>query len=281
MKTFIKVWLSIGLIAIGVGIALLIIAASTGATWRDIPTYSLEENYKDIVRLDMEIGYGDVKIVEGNEFSIDAENLPEDGLDSYVEDGTWFIREDYDNDLNIFGSNFSIRQILTWNDVFTPKITITIPEGFVAEDISFSIGAGNVEADTINAKSGDFTVKAGRLKINQLTIDGKSQYNIGTGEMKLTNVDVEDIIVDCGVGYVLLEGTVTGDNDITCGIGSVELNLDGDKADYSYEVSAGIGRVVVDDNSYHDIDSKVIRDNDAENNLNLDCGIGEITVDFN
>lgn len=281
MKTFIKVWLSIGLIAIGVGIALLITAAATGGTWRDIPTYSLDQTYQDVVRLDMEIGYGDVKIVEGNEFSIDADNLPENGLDSYVEDGTWFIREDYDNNLNIFGSNFSIRQILTWNEVFTPKITITIPEGFVAEDISFSIGAGNVEADTINAKSGDFTVKAGRLIINQLTIDGKSQYNIGTGEMKLTNVDVEDIIVDCGVGHVLLEGTITGDNDITCGIGRVELDLDGDKADYSYEVSAGIGRVVIDDNSYHDIDSKVIRENDAENNLNLDCGIGEITVDFN
>jgi hypothetical protein len=279
MKTFLKVWLGIGLIAIGFGIAILILAVASGASWEDIPTYSVKDNYEGIDSIDFEIGYGEVNIVEGDTFSIDAENLLDDGFESYVSDGTWYIREDYDSNLNIFGSKFSLRHLIRWNNDFSPEITITIPNNYEAESFIISVGAGDVYVEAINAKNGDFSVDAGRLIIDELTVKEKSLYNIGTGEMQLKKISAKDITIDCGVGNVVIEGTITGDNDITCGIGRIVLDLTGDEDDYSYEISSGIGNVVINNKSYHNEDKKI--NNGTENNLELDCGIGNITVEFN
>ena len=93
MKTFAKVWLGIALIAIGFGVAILVIAIASGASFEDIPTFSYEESYSDVTGIDMDIEYGEVKIVEGDTFSINARRLPENGLESYVDvDGIWVIK---------------------------------------------------------------------------------------------------------------------------------------------------------------------------------------------
>jgi hypothetical protein len=279
MKTFFKVWLGIALIAIGFGIAILILATANGVSWRNnVKTYSINESYEGVRSLDFDIGYGEVNIEEGSTFSIDAENMVSDGFESYVSGGTWYIREKYDSMVDIFGWKFSLKQIIHWGD-YSPDITITIPRDFVAESFILDIGAGEVDADEIHAVDGAFSVDAGRLKIDRLTVNERSTYNVGTGEMILNDIAVNDITVECGIGNVDIYGTITGDNEITCGIGRIKLDLTGDEDDYSYRISAGIGNVVIDNRSYHSIDKSI--NNDSDNNLKLDCGIGNITVEFN
>jgi hypothetical protein len=280
MKSFFKVWLSIALLAIVFGIVILIIMVGSGADLRDIPTYSLEESYDGIDKIDMEIGYGDVKILKGDTFSIDAENLIDESMESYVSDGTWIIKEDEDY-FNVFGMRFSLRQMIRWNDDFTPRITITIPEDFVAENISINIGAGSVQAEEIQAENGNFEVDAGRLEINHLIVNEKSGYNVGAGEMILKNIEVNDITVDCGVGDVVIDGMITGDNKIECGVGEVELNVIGEEEDYSYEVNSGIGNVTINNNSFNNMSNHIIKNDEADNYFYLDCGIGNIIVEFN
>ncbi|MDD3173029.1 MAG: DUF4097 family beta strand repeat-containing protein [Herbinix sp.] len=282
MKTFLKIWLSISFIAIGIGIGLLFIAAGTGARWEDASAFSdMNESYEGIERLNFDISYGEVKIVKGNEFSISAKNILEDELDSYVTDGTWYIKEDDSKFINVFGLRLPSRHIISWGDHFLPRITITIPEDFEAENYILSIAAGSVEAEKINAAEGEFTVEAGSLVIDQLTVTDKSKYKVGTGEMQLLDIDVKDITVDCGVGKVDIDGTIIGDNNITCGIGDVDIDLNGDEVDYSYQISCGIGDVDIDGDSYNSISNKIINNKNANNNLYLDCGVGSISVDFN
>ncbi len=276
MRTFLKVWVGIGLIAIGFGIGLLVLAFASGAHVSDTPTYSMNETYEDAKNLDFEIGYGEVNIVEGNTFSIDAENMVNDGFESYVTDGTWYIKENYDNMVDIFGWRFSLRQVINWHDNYSPKITITLPKGFIADTIKFKTGAGEVTAQAINAISGDFEVDAGMLKIDQITIEDDSQYNVGAGNMVLENATINDTTIECGLGQIVIDGTITGDNDITCGIGNIDLSLDGQEKDYSYEISADIGNVTINDRNYHHESIN----NNSDNNLYLDCGIGHIGVDF-
>lgn len=276
MKTFLKVWVGIGLIAIGFGIAVIILAFATGASWKDIPTYSMNESYDGVNDIDFDIGYGEVDIVEGSTFSIDARNMVEDGFESYVTDGTWYIREKYDNMVDVFGWRFSLRQVFQWHNDYNPKITITIPSGFKADLFKLQIGAGEVTADEINAVTGVFSVDAGRLKIDTLNVDDSSTYNVGTGEMELRDITAKDTKIECGVGHVVIDGTIIGDNDISCGVGSIELNLNGSEEDYNYEVEAGIGNIVIDGHSYYDRNIN----NDSDNRMKLDCGIGNITVDF-
>jgi len=282
MKTFVKVWLGIALVAIGIGAALCIIAVASGASLKDIPTASYAESYSEVKNLDMEIEYGEVKIVEGDTFSIDAVRLPESGFESYVsEDGTWIIRQEGDNDYEFWGMHFSMGNIFNWNGDLTPRISIMIPKDYVANRISMVVKAGDVNADVIRATEGKFEVAAGRLVAQQLDITEKSDYTIGAGQMILNNVNVKDISVDCGVGDVTINGSVTGESDVTCNVGSVQMELDGEEDEYSYDISSSIGNVNIDNNSYHNITNRVINNESAENNLLLNCEIGNISVDFN
>lgn len=282
MKTFVKVWLGVALIAIGIGTALFIIAIASGASFRDIPTISYSESYTAVSSLDMEIEYGEVKVVEGDTFAIDAVNLPENGLESYVnEEGTWIIRQTGEDDLNFWGMHFSVGNIFNWDGEYTPRIIITVPKDYVAEDISMVIKAGEVKADVLRAATGRFDVAAGRLAIQELYVTEESDYIIGAGQMNLNQVNVADISVDCGVGDVSINGIVAGDSDITCNVGNVDLELEGEEKEYSYDISSSIGNINIDNNSYHSISNRIINNEGAENNLELKCEIGNISVDFN
>jgi hypothetical protein len=277
MRTFLKVWIGVALLAIGFGIAVVVLAVATGDYHKDIPTYSLNESYDGVKSIDMDINYGEVKIIEGNTFSIDAENLYDD-MESYVSDGTWYISQENNGDFRIFGCNISLGSFGRWDEDFQPKITITIPEGFVAEDFTMNIEAGSVEADSISASQADFTVEAGRIYVNQISVSDKSVYNVGAGQMVLKDAVLKDITMESGVGSIVIEGKLTGDNDITCGVGKIELDLIGNESDFSYDINAGIGDVDIDGSSYHGVDQRI--DNGTGKNLSLDCGIGNITVDF-
>lgn len=279
MKAFLRVWLSISLIAIGLGIGLLILAAVFGVRPGDRETFSYSDSFENVEKLDIDISIGEVKIIKGDQFTITGDNLPGDGLEAYVKDGTWIIREKYENYMDFFGVELPINHIFSWNEFSTPKLEITIPENFVAENINMHIAAGDVIAEEIIAENGNFEVDAGRLKIEKLEVSGSSQYTIGTGTMILQNSIINDINVDCGVGNVEIYGKVTGDNDISCGVGRVVMELTGERYDYSYTVDYGIGNINVE--GYDFKDNETIRNEAAPYKMNLDCGVGSIDVEFN
>lgn len=285
MKSFMRVWLGIGVIAIGLGIGLLIVAFASGARWENAweeqaEFTTLNQSYEGVEKLDMDIGYGEVNIINGDKFSISADNILDGELESYVENGIWYIRENEHSYSHVFGIDLPVRRIFSWDDNFTPKITVTLPDDFVAENAAIEVGAGTLKADELNAVEGEFKVDAGEMNIEKLSVSERSEYTVGTGEMTLQDTDVNDITVDCGVGYIQIDGSVNGDNNIKCGIGSVELSLNGDNYDYNYNVTCGIGDVNIDGRNYNNISGKFISNDDADSDLNLDCGIGHISVDF-
>lgn len=294
MKSFVKVWLGVALITIGIGIVILVVSFCAGVSWtdftfnrmsftsEDVPNYSLKESYTDIKNIDFNIQYGEVKIIKGNTFSIDAKHFPENGIESYVSDGTWTIDTDVttDNYIKVFGFKIPASDFYHW-DEFSPQVTITIPENFSAENFNMVVSAGDVKADEIMAQEGYLEVSAGRISVDKLEISGSSEYHIGAGQIEVERANINNITVDCGVGNVVIEGTITGDNDITCDIGSVKLKLNGDEEDYSYDVSADIGSVEINHHNYQGTSEEVINNNGADYNLSLECNIGNITVDFN
>jgi len=286
MRSFSKVWLGISLCTIIFGMGLLVIAVASGAEWKDVASYtndalySYDETYTDVKSIDMKIEYGEINLVEGDEFSIKADNMLDDDFESYVKDGTWMIRENDANDFHIFGFDFSAQQLFRWNGDFTPHYTITIPRIFVAENVIIAIGAGDMEVESINASQGTFTLGAGRITIGELVITEESEYNVGAGQMILENITANNISVECGVGDVAIEGIINGDNYIHSGVGSVKLDLQGNEEDYTYDVNAGIGSVSIGETSYNNVTNKIINSSNNANYLNLDSGIGDIDIDF-
>lgn len=277
MKTFFKIWVGIASLAIVSGIAVIIIALATNfSAWRNISTISVKESYEEIQNLDFEIGYGKMIIKEGETFSIEGLNVPEESFESYVTDGTWYIRDSYDDMIEVLGLRFSLRQIFNWDRYYSPTITITIPRGFSADTCRIRVGAGEVSVEAIDAREGEFAVDAGVLRIRELTITDKSSYEVGTGEMIISNLTANETRVKCGIGYIKFNGILNGFNDIECGIGRVDLNLEGSREDYSYDVSAAIGSVRIDGRHYYRLD----RNKNSENEFRLHCKIGSISIDF-
>ncbi len=283
MKTFLKVWLGIGLLSIGIGVALLVIAFTSGARWEDTVEFiSMSESYSGVEKIHMDISCGKVNIIKGNGFSITAENILDNELKSNVKDGIWYIKEDNSDYADIFGIRLPRKAVfLSWNDHFAPDITVTIPEDFVAEDFTLKVGAGDVNAEEINAVTGDFNVDLGRLKINNLNVKEHSSYNIGTGSMILEDIKVKNASFDCGVGNLEAQGEITGDSSVKCGVGNIHLKLDGNVDEYSYDIDRGISNVeIIDGKSYKNISKKHISNSDSSNYINFNCGIGNISVVF-
>ncbi len=282
MKTFTKIWLGIAFVALGFGIILVIIVVASGGTIVDLPTVSYQENYTGITDVDMDIEYAEVQVIQGDGFSIDAEDIPENSLESYVENGTWIVRQNSDNEFNIFGGRVHLGDIRGWRwwNYDEPKITITMPADFTANSFKFCIGAGDVMIEQVLASKADFEVSAGRLVIEDASISDESNYIVGAGTIQLKELQANDISIDCGVGGVFIEGTITGNNDITCGVGDVELNLSGEEDDYSYDIESGVGTINIADHHYKAISDTKINNDGTIGNFKLDCSVGNITVDF-
>lgn len=278
MRTFVKVWIGIALMAFGFGVAILGIAFVVGNSREAFSDVSFQDSYQGVESIDLQVAFGEVIIKNGDSFSIDANHIVENSLKSYVEDGVWYIDEGYNTSRSIFGGNISFGNFGLWNRKYSPKIVITVPEDFQADSFHIDVDAGDVQIDTIIAKEGSFSVGAGRLTVDHIKIEHESRYSVDAGSMTLSDVELKDITLDCGVGKITVRGVLVGDNDISCDLGDIELDLKGDSKDYSYDISSDIGNVTVDGRKYYNGLSSI--DNKTGNSLKLDCGIGKITVDF-
>jgi len=96
--------------------------------------------------------------------------------------------------------------------------------------------------------------------------------------MAVKNLTAYDTKFDCGVGEIEINGILRGENVIKCGVGRISLDLKGNEKDYSYKLVSGLGNVVIDSQSYHRVNKSI--DNNSDNLLILECGIGSIDVDF-
>ena len=85
---------------------------------------------------------------------------------------------------------------------------------------------------------------------------------MGTGNVDLDNLNVQNLEADCGIG-------------------NIDLDINGKESDYDYEISCSAGEIDIGDSSYSGIGhEKKISNPGASGKMDLDCGVGNITVDF-
>ena len=68
--------------------------------------------------------------------------------------------------------------------------------------------------------------------------------------------------------------------DIECGIGQINLTMDGCEDDYNYDISCGVGEIVCGDRRYSGIGHDDYVNNGAGKEMSLECGIGQINIAF-
>ena len=139
------------------------------------------------------------------------------------------------------------------------QITLYLPQ-YMMEEIDISMEAGEVYADMLQAR--------------ELSVD------IGAGEGMIEQFSAAEADLDCGAGTITATGTIEREMDVDCGIGSVNVTLDGAENLYNYELQCGIGEITVGESSYSGIAAEKKIRNNAHRTVNIDCGIGEVKVEF-
>ena len=278
MKTFTKIGLSIALISIGLGLGLLLAARGRGSFIRYTPKFSMEDTVKDIRGLDIRMDYGEVFIISGDEFGIEANNLySKDELKSNVSNGVWEISQKASNVIHLFGYDIPIS--LGIKKFKTPSIKITLPEEFKAEDITISLDAGRLVAENLHADTAHFNVEAGSLEIDGLVVEEDSKYFVGAGQINLREVDIENIKVKCDVGAVIMKGIVTGDNEIQCNVGTISLDIDDEMDLYSFDIDSDLGNVIINNKRYRNFNNTRDR-NDYKGSFRFNVDVGNIKMNF-
>lgn len=306
MNSFYKVCVKTAVVLIIIGSILTITGVACGASWNTInnaPAWfnldfvnffvsqdtndnsnnileedgePLYETYKDVKSIEIDVDFGEVIIKQGNEFKIESKNIYNDEFESYMSGDTLVINHDNGSWFEIF--NFRGNEDKHING--SPEITLYIPKDFHAEDLDISLGAGYMQIEKISADNVTIDAGTGAVNVQSVIVLEEGYFSVGAGEIKVTDIQADNAEIDCGVGNIKMTGLITGESDVSCGVGKVVLDLKGDEKDYNYNVDCGLGSIKINDRSYRVSESAVVENDNARNEFNVDCGMGSVTINI-
>lgn len=134
-------------------------------------------------------------------------------------------------------------------------------EALRANDIEIDIGGGTLTAEVIQGFDVSVSLGAGTVYADSLKTSGTAELSAGTGEISVSSFAGADL-------------------DLECGIGSLELTVQGQETDYDYNLECGMGEIQIGEKSYSGIARGASIDNGSGRLITAECGIGDIVLNF-
>ena len=129
--------------------------------------------------------------------------------------------------------------------------------------------------DDMDLDLGAAELTAGKLQAREFSLD----MGAGSGSID-TLLASEDASIDVGVGELTIGYFDGSELELECGTGSLAIMVAGEEPDYNYELECGIGSIDIGGSSYSGLSSEHFVDNGAPHTISADCGIGEISLQF-
>lgn len=221
----------------------------------------------EVTNISVEIGAYKLEIRpwEAETYKITGKNVP--GLKCFEQNGTLYLKGD--RDFFVLSGDHSV--------------TLYVPKGAELDKIEVELGAGKGSIEDLTADEMEIQLGAGKLACNNLTAN-TLDFEVGAGKINFTDCKMQEVSGEVGAGKLRYEGTIEGDADISCAVGSADLSLKGKYADFDYntEVAMGSLSIIKEDGSKADCDGISERriDNDADWKMDLECAMGNLTVRF-
>ena len=73
------------------------------------------------------------------------------------------------------------------------------------------------------------------------------------------------------------KGTVTGKSDIDCGMGNIQLSLEGLRETYSYDLKLGLGNFKINKDKKAGLYQSIV-DGKKSNHFSVNCGMGNVDI---
>ena len=143
----------------------------------------------------------------------------------------------------------------------SPKIYISLPRNIVFNNFEIKSGVGELNISKINVEKFNLAAGGGEVNFKDSTV---------------TNMDIKS-----GVGSFSFSGTALGKTSVKGGIGEVDLKIDGAEKDYDFDVSAGLGEVIINGKkSKTFLADRQKSGSIAQNSITVKGGIGSIRIRF-
>ena len=205
---------------------------------------TIKADISTIKKISVSAGGSDFKIKQSKDNNIQIEYENSDGIQYYVSDGTLYITEES----YVFMSGDS-------------RTYLYLPENCSFESVNLDIGAGRLTGSNIKA--------------DKISID------VGAGQITLEDCSIQDGKMDVGMGAIYYTGSISGNLDADCSMGSTNLNLSGSLNDHNYDLECSMGEIQIGSQKYSGMDKEKTINNGADSNFVLGCSMGNIEINFN
>lgn len=197
-----------------------------------------------------------------------------------IKKGDLLLAETNNKNINCIQNNQNLQikenqhSLFSKND--TGDLVIYIPEDLEFKKVKINSGAGKIQIENINAEKLYLELGAGETIIEKLNVTDDCKIESGAGKVSILSGNINELNLDMGVGKFEVTSALTGNSKINAGIGNLELNIQGNKENYTIKANKGIGSIKIDGKEV----SNDITYGNGENNIKIDGGIGKIKIDF-
>lgn len=231
-----------------------------------IEPYVLGDDSQGISELQVQAGgcVMKIQVSEDDCFRVEADGMRK--FQGYVEDGTLVIRGtskvSSNNEGNLNGS-----------------IYLYVPKDYYFEKVTLDLGAGSMTVEELQADSLEANVGAGKMAFGTLDAD-QVTLDCGAGQLTVEELNSRVVEASVGMGSLRLNGDVTESLTGECSMGEMKLTLTGEQTDFNYDLSCGMGELKVGDDSYNGMAQEKQINNQAARNMQLECAMGSVVVEF-
>lgn len=207
----------------------------------------------EINKLDIDIKYGTLYIETHSQDYIAVETTRTD---------SGFECESSGKTLKIEDKRGGSMDVIFDNEYEDSYIRLLVPEDMEFEEVDIEVGAGDANVETLKGKDISIIVGAGTFTGTDIISNKKAEFEVGAGQIDI-------------MGQI-----IAGDVTIDCGIGSVQLDITGTESDYNYDINCGVGTIRIGESEFSGLSGRKSIDNNADIDIKIDCGIGEVGLDF-
>ncbi len=218
----------------------------------------------EIEKIVVEAARCDLKLqeAEGDSYGISADDIP--ALQCYAKDGTLVVRINHNPK----------------EQGHDGRVTLYLPRNRTISEVTLELGAGKLTAEPFQAE--ELTVRAGvgeislcGLKAEDVTIES------GMGWMEMRECEVtDDLVISTAMGGFCYQGRILGDVKAACGMGSVEMRVEGEREDFNYKTECAAGSIVIGEGGNTFWIGEHSLDNGAHKEMELECAMGAIEISF-
>ena len=235
-------------------------------------------------------------------------NLSKDGLGSAVRQTAKYVsfgdEDDWNQDWDEIDESDSKEAAGTNGEIYlvdgVSKLDLSIRTGelylkeYNGNEIKVEVSGKHREKVRVGQEGDTLVLESiGRVQDREITVSypKKTEFEEASVDVVAGTVNLDDNFYAKKLEVSVAAGEFTNDSTITaekaenleadCGIGNIDLGIDGKEKDYDYEISCAAGAIDIGDSSFSGLGhEKKISNPGSSGKMTFDCGVGNITVDF-